>query len=53
VDPALADIDIQQGILEFSGLTPNMGDPSRTNTVHPGGTVSFAGENDRSSRISN
>jgi autotransporter-associated beta strand protein len=42
VDPALADINIQSGTLEFSGLTPNMGDPLRTNNVSPGGTVSFA-----------
>jgi autotransporter-associated beta strand protein len=42
VDPALADINIQGGTLEFSGLTPNMGDPARTNNVSAGGTVSFA-----------
>jgi autotransporter-associated beta strand protein len=42
VDPALADIDIQQGTIEFSGLTPNMGDPTRTNTVRAGATVAFA-----------
>jgi len=28
--------------LEFSGLTPNMGDPLRTNNVSAGATVSFA-----------
>lgn len=42
VDAALADIDIQQGTLEFSGLTSSMGDPARTNFVQAGGTVSFA-----------
>jgi autotransporter-associated beta strand protein len=42
VDPALADINIHSGTLEFSGLTPNMGDPARTNNVSAGGTVSFA-----------
>ncbi|HWD19455.1 MAG TPA: autotransporter-associated beta strand repeat-containing protein [Verrucomicrobiae bacterium] len=42
VDSALADVDIKGGILEWSGLTPNMGDPSRTATVETGGTLSFA-----------
>lgn len=42
VDPALADINIQQGTLEFSGLTAGMGDPSRTNNVSAGGTLAFA-----------
>jgi len=42
MDTALADIDIQEGILEFSGLTPNMGDPAHTNSVEAGATVSFA-----------
>ncbi len=42
VDGALADINIQQGILEFSGLTSSMGDPSRTLTVAYGATLSFA-----------
>ena len=42
VDAALADIDIQQGTLEFSGLTSNMGDPARTNFVQAGGTLAFA-----------
>jgi autotransporter-associated beta strand protein len=42
VDAALADIEIQSGILEFSGLTPNMGDATRTNLVQAGGTLSFA-----------
>jgi fibronectin-binding autotransporter adhesin len=42
VDAALADIDIQQGTLEFSGLTASMGDPSRTNYVQAGATLAFA-----------
>jgi autotransporter-associated beta strand protein len=42
VDPLLADINIQGGTLEFSGLTPNMGDPLRTNNVSAGATLSFA-----------
>jgi len=42
MDTALADIDIQGGILEFSGLTPNMGDPAHTNSVEAGATLSFA-----------
>lgn len=42
VDAALADINIQQGTLEFSGLTASMGDPSRTNFVQAGATLSFA-----------
>jgi fibronectin-binding autotransporter adhesin len=42
VDTALANIDIQSGELEFSGLTPSMGDPTFTNTVEFGGTLSFA-----------
>src|SRR6185369_11094151 len=42
VDAALADIDIQQGTLEFSGLTSSMGNSARTNTVETGATLSFA-----------
>jgi len=38
----LANIDIQQGIIEFSGLTSGMGDPAFTNTVAAGATVSFS-----------
>jgi fibronectin-binding autotransporter adhesin len=41
VDAALANIDIEQGTVEFSGLTPGMGDPSFTNTVAVGATLSF------------
>jgi autotransporter-associated beta strand protein len=41
VDAALANIDIEQGTVEFSGLTPGMGDPSFTNTVAAGATLSF------------
>src|SRR6185437_1755274 len=42
VDPALANIDIQQGTIEFSGLTSGMGDPTYTNTVEAGATLSFS-----------
>jgi autotransporter-associated beta strand protein len=44
VDPGLADIDIQQGTLEFSGLTSSMGDSSRTNFVRSGATLSFGND---------
>lgn len=40
-DPALADIEIHQGILAFEGTTTSMGDPNRTLTVHPGATLQF------------
>jgi len=39
---SLANIEIQQGIIEFNGLTPNMGDPNATNTVAAGATLQFA-----------
>ncbi|MDB6017167.1 MAG: Alpha-galactosidase [Pedosphaera sp.] len=42
IDAALGDIDIQQGILEFSGVTASMGDPAHTNTVEAGATLSLA-----------
>ncbi|HEX7654095.1 MAG TPA: autotransporter-associated beta strand repeat-containing protein, partial [Verrucomicrobiae bacterium] len=42
VDAGLKNIDIQQGIVEFSGLTPSMGDPSYTNIVESGAEVSFS-----------
>ena len=42
VDAALGNIDIQQGIIEFSGLTPGMGDPTFTNTVEAGAELSFS-----------
>jgi fibronectin-binding autotransporter adhesin len=41
-DGSLSNIDIQQGIIEFSGLTPGMGDPNGTNTVEAGATLSFS-----------
>jgi len=41
VDLGLQNIDIQQGIMELSGLTPGMGDPTFTNTVEAGATLSF------------
>jgi autotransporter-associated beta strand protein len=44
VDPALGDIEIQQGILEFNGLTASMGDPLHTNIVDAGATLQFASD---------
>ena len=42
VDPALGDIEVQQGTLEFNGTTPSMGDPLHTNIVDAGATLQFA-----------
>src|ERR1039458_4137983 len=42
VDLGLQNIDIQQGIMELSGLTPTMGDATYTNTVETSATLSFA-----------
>ena len=47
VDPALANIDIQQGLLAFEGSATSMGNPNSTLTVHPGGTVGFASATNR------
>lgn len=41
VDSALGDIEVKQGILEFNGSTPGMGDPAHTNTVDAGATLQF------------
>ena len=41
VDPALGDIEIQQGILDFNGSTPSMGDATHTNIVDAGATLQF------------
>ena len=41
VDPALANIDIQQGVLSFEGSTTSMGNSNGTVTVHPGATLMF------------
>ena len=41
VDPALADIDVHQGLLGFEGTTTSMGEPTNTLTVRAGATVSF------------
>lgn len=43
VDAALADIHITQGTIEFSGLTATMGEPTRTNAVEAGATLSISG----------
>jgi fibronectin-binding autotransporter adhesin len=42
VDAALADIDVQQGLLSFDGATTSMGDPTKTMTVRSGATLSFS-----------
>jgi fibronectin-binding autotransporter adhesin len=42
VDTGLQNIDIQQGILEFNGITPSMGGPTFTNIVEAGAELSFA-----------
>jgi len=36
VDPALGDIDIQEGIFSYEESTTGLGDPSKTITVRPG-----------------
>jgi autotransporter-associated beta strand protein len=41
VDEALANIDVQQGLLGFEGATSSMGEPTNTLTVRAGATVSF------------
>jgi fibronectin-binding autotransporter adhesin len=41
---SVANIDIQQGIIEFSGVTPGMGDPASTNTVETGAELSFSAD---------
>jgi len=44
VDLALGDIEVKQGILDFNGLTPNMGDPLHTNFVDAGATLQFTSD---------
>jgi autotransporter-associated beta strand protein len=44
VDVTLSNIDIQAGIIEFSGITPGMGDPNGTNIVETGAEVSFSAD---------
>lgn len=41
VDPALGNIDVQQGMLNFHGTTTSMGDPGSNITVSAGATLSF------------
>jgi fibronectin-binding autotransporter adhesin len=43
VDPALGNIEVAQGTLDFNGLTASMGDPNYTNIVDSGATVQFTG----------
>jgi fibronectin-binding autotransporter adhesin len=40
-DAGVSNIDIQQGILEFEGLTPGMGNPAATNIVESGAQLEF------------
>jgi fibronectin-binding autotransporter adhesin len=41
VDPALGDIDIQQGTVSFEGNTTSAGNPAKTLTVESGATLRF------------
>jgi autotransporter-associated beta strand protein len=41
VDPALENIDVQAGMLNFQGSTSGMGDPNGTLTVRAGAILSF------------
>jgi autotransporter-associated beta strand protein len=41
VDPALGDIDIKEGMLNFHGSTSSMGDPAHNLFVRAGATLSF------------
>jgi fibronectin-binding autotransporter adhesin len=41
VDPALADIVVQQGMLGLQGSTTSLGNPANTITIQAGGTLSF------------
>lgn len=41
VDPALADIHVQEGILGVETATTGLGNPASTLTVHPGATLRF------------
>ncbi|HEU5124748.1 MAG TPA: autotransporter-associated beta strand repeat-containing protein [Verrucomicrobiae bacterium] len=41
VDPALGDVDVQEGIFGIETATTGIGDPTKTLTVHPGATVRF------------
>ncbi len=42
VDPALGNINVQQGALSFEGPTSSMGDPAATLTVSQGATLAFS-----------
>jgi fibronectin-binding autotransporter adhesin len=44
-DTGISNIDIQAGELEFSGLTPDMGNPLATNIVESGGELAFENGN--------
>ncbi|HXI72295.1 MAG TPA: autotransporter-associated beta strand repeat-containing protein [Verrucomicrobiae bacterium] len=41
VDPALGNLNVQQGMLNFQGSTTSMGDPGSNLTVSAGATISF------------
>lgn len=43
VDPALGDIDIEQGSMQFKGNTTSMGNPANTIFVRAGATLNFSG----------
>ncbi len=51
VDPALGNIDIQQGALAFEGNITSLGDPTGTVTVHPGATLEFLDVTNRMNKI--
>jgi fibronectin-binding autotransporter adhesin len=44
VDAGLGNIDIQAGTLLFSGITPGMGDATKTVTVESGATLAFGSD---------
>jgi autotransporter-associated beta strand protein len=41
VDPALGDIDVQAGIMDFEGTTTSMGNPANTISIAAGATLQF------------
>ena len=47
VDPALANIDIQQGALGIEGDTTSLGNPNSTLTVQPGATLELVSATNR------
>ena len=47
VDPALGNIDIQQGVLSIQGNTTSLGNPTSTLTVQQGATLQFLAATNR------